>query len=399
MADLLVISQTPTHPTTAGNRRRILTMLEFYEQNGIDFHFAVLRRDLGDEEAMIARWGAERCTFLDFPFFWRKQTLAERARVKIGRIVGRTIVLPYRIDDWCDEGSVPLVRALAERVKPRCVQIEYVMYSKLFECFDRTVFKILDTHDLQTDRHKLYLERGRSVEGFYTTRRQEAMGIRRADCVVAIQEGEALQFKKMTSKPVVTVSHLAEIGQPCEPTTKVPTAMFVGSGNGGNQEALDYLIGEVWPLIRAAIPDALLELYGEISGFLKGDVPGVRPMGFVSDLAAAYERAWVVISPLRIGTGIKIKSLEAMGFGKALVAAQSGYSGIEDGMGKAYLPGRSAEEFAEQCINVMRDPALRNGLERSANGYMLQWNERQGEALLEILGRGHVARRKSGQAR
>jgi glycosyltransferase involved in cell wall biosynthesis len=108
-------------------------------------------------------------------------------------------------------------------------------------------------------------------------------------------------------------------------------------------------------------------------------------MGGVGDLTTAYDRAWVVVSPLRMGTGLKIKSIEALGMGKALVSAPAGYTGLEDGLGKAYLPGDLASEFIDNCVKLLCDSAARRSLESSAYEFASRWNERQREELLGIL--------------
>jgi hypothetical protein len=392
MIDLLIISPTPTHPANAGNRARIRALLECFEESGVDFHFAFFRQEDGDEKAMAARWGADRCSFLDFRRPEREYSLGQRLRNKLCRLAGRPSSIPYRIDDWCGPRLIDAVRELAERQRPGCVMVEYVFFSKLFDCFSEGVYKVLDTHDIVSDRDKMFSDRGWNPEWFYTTRGQEAVGINRADCVIAIQSGEAAHFRGMTSVPVVTVGHIVELRPPVVPITPVPTVMFLGSGNTVNQEALKYLLEEIWPSIRAAVPNAVLEVYGAICKFAGTPAAGVSLMGGVNDLTAAYGRAWVVVSPLRMGTGLKIKSIEALGLGKALVSAPAGYTGLEDGLGTAYLPGDLPSEFIENCVNLLCDAPARKSLEASAYDFASRWNERQRDELLRVLEMGGATR-------
>ena len=81
-----------------------------------------------------------------------------------------------------------------------------------------------------------------------------------------------------------------------------------------------------------------------------------------------------MLAPMRFGTGLKIKTIEALGWGKALVATPSGCTGIEDGQGTAYLQGATAEEFAGHCIEVLTNATARNALERKAYEYASAWN-------------------------
>lgn len=334
---------------------------------------------------MKARWGHDRCSFFNFKFPPRHIPLWKRVVNKLYRSLGGRSCIPYRIDDWCDDSLLVDIRKLAARLAPKCVQIEYVYLSRLFECFDCGVFKILDTHDIITDRHKMFLKQGRPPEFFYTNRSQESIGINRANCILAIQPAEAAFFRQLTDKPVATVGHIVEMRKPSLPAMSAPTLMFIGSGNPINQDALSYLLEEVLPRVQVAVPDTTLEVYGGISSYLTQQIPGVVAMGNVNEPAEAYERAWVVVSPLRFGTGLKIKSIEALGFAKALVSAPAGYAGLEDGLGRAFLGGDSADTFASNCIAALLDPDLRTRLEISAYDYANTWNRKQREALCAML--------------
>ena len=155
MPKLLIVSPTPTHPTNPGNRARIRKWLELYTQVGIDFHFAFFRQEPGDEAGMAECWGEERCTFLEYQLPHRRYTIPQRLRLRLAKALGRQHVVPYGIDDWRCNLLVRDLRKLADRIKPSCVLVEYVFYSHLFDCFDRSVLKVLDTHDIVAGRQKM----------------------------------------------------------------------------------------------------------------------------------------------------------------------------------------------------------------------------------------------------
>lgn len=385
MRKLLVISPTPTHPTIAGNRARIRKWLEICQKSGVDFHFAFFRHEPGDEAAMIKAWGADRCTFLDYKTPPRRYSIVERIRLRVARLFHQSLVIPYRIDDWCSDSLVHSVRQLAERLQPDCVQIEYVFFSRLFSCFDQRVYKILDTHDIVAGREQMFLELGQAPEWFYTTREQESIGVIRADHIVAIQEQECAYFRGLTRKPVTTVGHIVEEKLPQLPVTKLPTLVFIGSGNRVNQDAVEFLLKDIWPMIRASVPEAVLEIYGSVCASALIDIPGTKLVGEVVDVNQAYDRAWVVLCPLRFGTGLKIKSIEALGRGKALVSMNAGCTGIEDGKGSAFLCAETTEDFVNHCITILKDAKLRQDLEQKAAAYAAAWNSMQSQGLLEIM--------------
>jgi hypothetical protein len=383
MGKLLLVSPTPTHPTNAGNRSRIRKWLEVCVEEGVDFHLAFFRDEPGDEAAMARCWGEDRCTFLDY--LRPRRSFQQRLSLRLARAFHGHRVWPHHIDDWRRESLVNNLRDLAKRIKPSCAQVEYAFFSHLFNCFDKSVFRILDTHDIIAGRDRMFLKVGRGPEWFYTTERQEAIGLNRADCIVAIQDQDRAYFKELTRKPVVTVGHMVELRAPTMPCTGQPTAVFMGSANAVNQDAVGFLLEKIWPAVKKSVPDANLEVYGRVCAHATNCVPGVRLVGEVADVCQAYERAWLVLCPLRLGTGLKIKSIEALGQGKALVSTTSGCTGIENGEGKAFLRGDLADDFARHCINVLADRKLRHSLELGACQYATAWNVAQRSNLVGVL--------------
>jgi hypothetical protein len=396
MATLLVLSPFPTHPASAGNRARLKTLLELYEENGVDFHIAFFRHERGDEAAMAKRWN-DRCTFLDFQKPRNGHTVAQRVQRRLAALAGRTLYLPYTsIDAWRSEALMRDVRDLASRIQPSAVQVTYVFFSHLFDSVDRSAFRILDTQDVVADRHRMFLERGRQPQWFSTSREQEMEGIRRADCVVAIQPQEEAYFSTLTSKPVRTVGHCIRIEAPALPVTDVPTVTFIASDNFINRDAYEFLAGEIWPRIRASLPSAVLEVYGRICAHANVSSPGITLRGEIDDVAAAYQRAWVVVCPLRFGTGLKIKSIEALGHGKALVSTTHGVNGLESSAGDAFLCGDSAEDFAEQCVSALRDVHVRSCLEHNGHRFAQHWNRKQRAAFEEVIALAGLGSRACG---
>jgi glycosyltransferase involved in cell wall biosynthesis len=103
-------------------------------------------------------------------------------------------------------------------------------------------------------------------------------------------------------------------------------------------------------------PEHLLSLGG----------PHVEMKGFVPDLRAEIERAAVVIAPLRIGGGTRLKILEAMAMAKPVVSTPQGAEGIEVTDGKELLLAATPAAFADQLVRVLEDAALARRLGEAA---------------------------------
>ncbi len=134
-----------------------------------------------------------------------------------------------------------------------------------------------------------------------------------------------------------------------------------------NRDGIEYFIAEILPLLKER-PDLHLEVIGRCRNF---SVPlaatdRVQCAGFVDDLQARVRRASVFIVPLRAGSGTRLKILEAMALGKAIVSTRIGAEGIglvdEDSACLADTP----EAFAGAVDRLLDDPELCRRLGRRA---------------------------------
>jgi len=217
-------------------------------------------------------------------------------------------------------------------------------------------------HDLLSARSENFQQAGADDSVTQMDAASEAELLRRADLVVAIQaqEGEAVR-RMVHSRTSVVVAPMAQstVAQP-QPGNG-GGLLFVGSGTAPNVDGLRWFLADVWPQIRAARPDATLSIVGRVCGQLgvQAQLPGVSLLGRVPDLSPLYSNADVVISPLRAGSGLKIKLVEALAAGKAIVASPVTLQGVEHLLQDAVLRANSSAEFAQAVISLLEDPALR----------------------------------------
>jgi glycosyltransferase involved in cell wall biosynthesis len=125
-----------------------------------------------------------------------------------------------------------------------------------------------------------------------------------------------------------------------------------------NIAATEYFARQVFPKIRAAIPDCQWNIVGgnpspEVQA-LAG--PNIRVTGFVPDLRPWLEQAAVVVSPLVSGGGMKNKILEAWAMGKAVVATPLGCAGVGVRDGVDLLVAHNASEFAAKTVHLLTHP-------------------------------------------
>lgn len=367
---ILIISPTPSHPQTAGNRSRILSFAESFRSLGHEVDFVCLGMESGDEEALRTYWGKQyhRVSYA------RPRKRLGALRRRLGALLGND---DWRyacgVDDWYDPALGEVVQALHRARAYDTVVVEYVFLSKVLEVFGDDTRKVLDTHDVFTRRHLRYLAEGIQPRWFSTTRAQEAKGLSRADTVVAIQGTEAEYFRGITDREVVTIGHLVEL-VPLNGDEIVPGRMlFVGSRNVINVKAVELFVERVLPEIRARVGQAHLALVGSVCDEVD-DHPGIVKLGVVDDLSQAYASAEVVVIPTTFGTGLKIKTIEALGYGKPVVSTAVGAEGLEQWAGTAFRCVDGLGNLGAEVVAMLTTPERKRRYADGALSFAREWN-------------------------
>jgi len=129
-----------------------------------------------------------------------------------------------------------------------------------------------------------------------------------------------------------------------------------------NVDGVNYLIDEVMPLIVARMPAVRLRIVGRRPPKGLQDkiarLPWLDFVGEVSDVRPWLARASVVIVPLRIGGGSRIKILEALAMGKPVVSTTIGAEGLAVSGETHLLLADSPEELARRTIELLKSPEL-----------------------------------------
>lgn len=182
----------------------------------------------------------------------------------------------------------------------------------------------------------------------------------RADAVIAIQEAEAAQVRRCLPGTAVLVAPMAIVPAVAPQPGTGHEILFVGSNTSPNVDGLRWFFAEIWPAIRRAHPAARLNVAGTVAQSIQTVPAGVAMLGRVEDLATLYATAAVVVSPLRAGSGLKIKLVEALGHGKAVVATSTTLQGVEEIVHAAVDVADNAADFAAAVAALLADPALRD---------------------------------------
>jgi len=185
--------------------------------------------------------------------------------------------------------------------------------------------------------------------------------------VIAVSEPDATAARELCERPVDVVPNGVDVrafpalaSDPDGP----PTLLFTGTLDyPPNTEGLLWFAHQVWPLLRERRPALRLLVVGRSPPepvLALGRLPGVQVVGPVPEMVPWYGRATAVIVPLRSGGGTRLKLLEALAGGRAVVSTTAGAEGIDVADERDVLlvpddPGR----FAAATLRLLEDPALR----------------------------------------
>ncbi len=223
-------------------------------------------------------------------------------------------------------------------------------------------------HDLLSARVRRFQEAGLPLDCPSITEAEEMRWLSGAQNVLAAQKGEAEQIRPRVQARVLVTPLLLESEISSETSVIKGRCVFVGSNIAPNRAGLEFLLDQVWPRVRAEVPSATLVLAGTVCDALKtrSMPPGVEPWGLVPSLKNVYAPAAVCLVPLVLGSGIKIKLLEALRFGKAIVSTSVGVEGLEECTAGVVDVADKAEEFAAAVIALLQSDTLRREQETAA---------------------------------
>ncbi|MDP9169776.1 MAG: glycosyltransferase [Acidobacteriota bacterium] len=151
-----------------------------------------------------------------------------------------------------------------------------------------------------------------------------------------------------------------------EQAAAAPNVVFAGSMDyHANIDGALYFAKEIWPLVRSAMPAMEFFIVGsrpvpEVKA-LAGSA-GITVTDTVPDMRPYYRNATAVVVPLRVGSGTRLKVLEAMAAGVPVISTPLGAEGIEFTEGRDLLTAESPRAFADAVLKVVNDATLRRSL-------------------------------------
>lgn len=261
---------------------------------------------------------------------------------------------------------------------------------------------IIDQHNIEyellerTYKHeKAMLRKWFSWRESRLLKQGEIQRCRKADAVLVTSQREYSALKHLLPEQLIEVI-----------PNGVDTAMFIQRDHAQeiahriiftgsmdyypNIDAVLYFSRECWPLIQSRVPDASWQIVGKDPPREVRDLEelsGVTVTGTVPDITSYLASAAVAIAPLQIGSGTRLKILEALAMQKAVVTTSQGCEGLSVTSGEHLLVADQAQQFAQAVVDLMQDAQKRTALGYAGRKLVeteYSW-EHCGHRLLEVL--------------
>lgn len=282
------------------------------------------------------------------------------------------------LDQFASKRVGSRFRTLIDTIRPSAVIVEFLSLSYLADWVSADARKatrlLIDTHDLMHLRNRESKACG-YPHWLELTRRQETAALAKFDCILAIQDGEAEDFRRLVpATEVLVVGHPMQIRE-TEPPEKPPKEVrvgYLGSDNDLNYSALARFVEACWPRIRRQARGAAELLIGggickRFAGFALPE--GIRLLGAIESTSEFYRSVAIVVNPTRSRTGLKIKNVEALANGKCLITTIEASAGLPARDEPAWLACNSDAELIKAAVSLIDAPSARRDLENRALVY------------------------------
>ncbi|PRY15760.1 glycosyltransferase involved in cell wall biosynthesis [Pontibacter ummariensis] len=220
-------------------------------------------------------------------------------------------------------------------------------------------------------------------------KRIELEGFEKCDLVITCSETdkkEVLQHLPNVNVEVLPNGVDVEYFTPASCLTHTPSLLFTGTMSyKANKDAVAYFIDSIFPLILKQFPECTFKIAGAGAKQALKDFVGMKGVEIISDpedMRPLYNEAWIVVVPLRSGSGTRLKILEAMAMEKPVVSTEVGAEGLLLTNGLELLIAPNDMTFANDVVTLIQDYELairisKLGKERASEDY--SWERIRGK--------------------
>lgn len=306
----------------------------------------------------------------------KRQTIDEKRKVQLLSILSTK---PYQ---YYSSYSPRMQAAIDDVISKNDFDLVHVETAHIgYHSFPRSIPRVLDEQNVEYDLlQRTYENEKVSIRKLYTylewkkfQRDELRICSKFSLCTVPSERDKVVFQQDIPNTPFEVIPNGVDSQYFQSDDSAMPeenTLLFTGTIDYyPNTDGLKFFIEDVFPLIRAEIPDIHFIIAGRnpppVIQQYESD-PNITITGFVDDMRTYYDKSQVVVVPLRIGGGTRLKILEAMSMNKPVVSTAIGAEGIAVSDGEDIILADEPSEFAKQTIKLLCDANERKRL--AANG-------------------------------
>lgn len=277
-----------------------------------------------------------------------------------------------KIDDLFPFGFDEYVEELHNENNYDICIVNYITLSKVYE--KSTIKKkAIYTHDAFTYKTELL-----KLNNFWFNLKpnEEAKGIRRATDIISIQENESNLFHYYSPNAnLYTVYSSFSINK--QPLSYNNNILFIAGKNEVNFNGITYFIENVFSNVLRMHSNAKLLIAGQICDLLQqySSCTHIELKGIIKDIDEFYALGDIVINPVYQGTGLKVKTFEALSYGKITIVHEHSTDGIFKKEIAPLLVAHDAEQYADLINDVLNSKDIRDNYHENAIAYMEELNK------------------------
>ncbi|MDD5008081.1 MAG: glycosyltransferase family 4 protein [Syntrophorhabdaceae bacterium] len=400
--NILIISQVfPYPPHSSGAKLKLYYLMKsLAERNKI---YLVSFYEADSELEGIGEVG-KYCE-ATYPFR-RSDRRDDSAFPLIRKIFGR---FPAESHSYLDEAMIRKIGEVIREHKIDMVHCELIYMAQYAEYIPEKVPKIISINDVNWllwkdmyEREKRPAEKIRNFVHYLRTRNFELKYYKKFDkCIVVSQRDRKELLPYMPDQDIAVIPNGVDrdLFVPSENRQDPPGLVFTGvMSYRPNIDAMQYFCKDIFPIIKREAPGVKLYIVGmdpapEVESMGSDDIVVT---GFVKDITEYATKASVYVAPLRMGSGIKNKVLEAMAMGLPIVASRSGIDAIDGTAGEDFLVADDPAGFAGAVVALLKDKGKRAELGKNArrtieNKYGWQQIAHKYEEMYKAVGKGMMA--------
>lgn len=287
-------------------------------------------------------------------------------------------VTATNLDEWCGGELLDACAQMLKNGHYAAVMVHQPWLSKVLELVPEGIKKYLFMHDNFAGRAALFEKQGlpRRLAWLNLSDKEQARCMLRADIIFAVQDEEKTIFEQQTNaeRQVVTVKiPFSDNTAFSLPRRRGKLAVgIIASANENNRHAvIDFV--RLWEREPLLCGRAELRIAGDVGCFVSTHEPSVYVLGRVERLDSFYADLDVVVNPDCSGTGIKVKSLEALSFGRPLLCSLAGSAGLHSTCFWHNLLDRPA--MVASVISLIQQPALLHSLRDTSIALFRKYND------------------------